>query len=152
MAALGCGVGGSPARGWEGGVGPSWEGEQRENPGQPALGFIRSLAGRGVGEGSPGPAVLCNTLLLVNSGFAAISALLHLNQALAAAVHLFHPSSSLSLTSLYPLWLTAAVRHNFVPCSSLPRWLHRQSAAEGLCWLPLAPTAIPCALPSVRAV
>lgn len=59
------------ARGWEGAAAAA---EHQENPSQPALGFIRSLAGRGVGEGSPGPAVLCNTLLLVNSGFAAIPA------------------------------------------------------------------------------
>lgn len=52
--------------------------EQHENPSQPVLGFIRSLAGGGVGEGSPGPAVLCSTLLLVNSGFTAISAQLSL--------------------------------------------------------------------------
>lgn len=60
-------------------VGPRWRGEaaaleHHENPSQPVLGFIRSLAGCGVGEGSPGPAVLCNTLLLVNSAFTAISA------------------------------------------------------------------------------
>lgn len=59
--------------------GPGGEGEaaaleHHENPSQPVLGFIRSVAGRGVGEGSPGPAVLCSALLLVNSGFAAISA------------------------------------------------------------------------------
>lgn len=57
-----------------GGEGEAAALEHHENPSQPVLGFIRSLAGRGVGEGSPGPAVLCNTLLLVNSGFAAISA------------------------------------------------------------------------------
>lgn len=60
-------------------VGPRWGGEaaaleHHENPSQPVLGFIRSLAGCGVVEGSPGPAVLCNTFLLVNSGITAISA------------------------------------------------------------------------------
>lgn len=48
--------------------------DQHENPSQPVLGFIRSLAGYGVGEGSPGTAVPCSILLLVNSGFTAISA------------------------------------------------------------------------------
>lgn len=60
-------------------VGPRREGEaaaleQHENPSQPVLGFIRSLAGCGVCEGSPGTAVLCSTLLLVNNEFTAISA------------------------------------------------------------------------------
>lgn len=48
--------------------------EQHKNPSQPVLGFIRNLAGCGVGEGSPGLAMLCSTLLLINNGFTAISA------------------------------------------------------------------------------
>lgn len=60
-------------------VGPRWGGEaaaleQHKNPSQHVLGFIRSLAGCGVGEGSPGLAMLCSTLLLINNGFTAISA------------------------------------------------------------------------------
>lgn len=57
-----------------GGEGQTAALEQHENLSQPVLGFMRSLAGSGVGEGSPGPDVLCSTLLLVNSGFTAISA------------------------------------------------------------------------------
>lgn len=85
--------------------GGKWEAaslEHHENPSQPVLGFIRSLAGRGVGEGRPGPAVLCNTLLLINSGPTAISAQLPPEQGSGSPCSPF-PSLLLPLlTSLVP--------------------------------------------------